>query len=80
MLTFILGVLYSPEALKAAQEEIDRVIGRERLPTFEDRDDLPYLAAVMKETLRWESVIPLGVPHRLTEDDVSLYFPSPCII
>ncbi|KAG8901703.1 hypothetical protein FRC00_005286, partial [Tulasnella sp. 408] len=38
---------------KKAQAEIDRVIGPSRLPTFEDQPNLPYLHAVMLETLRW---------------------------
>lgn len=36
-----------------AQEEIDRVVGKGRLPDFKDRDHLPVCTAIMKETLRW---------------------------
>lgn len=49
-----------PEVQQKAQEEIDRVVGQNRLPTFEDRDSLPYVFAVFKETLRWHNVAPLG--------------------
>jgi cytochrome P450 len=56
-------VLY-PDVQKRAQAEIDLVIGRNRLPTFEDRASLPYIEAVLRETLRWEPVIPLGNLHR----------------
>jgi hypothetical protein len=52
-------VLY-PDVQKRAQSEIDRVIGSDRLPTFEDRDQLPYIEAVVKEVLRWQPVAPLG--------------------
>jgi hypothetical protein len=38
---------------KKAQEEIDAVIGLERLPELTDRDNLPYVEAVMEETLRY---------------------------
>lgn len=31
-----------PEIQKKAQEELDRVVGRDRLPTVEDEKDLPY--------------------------------------
>jgi cytochrome P450 len=47
-----------PEALKKAQAEIDAVIGNERLPSFADRDQLPYTNALAKEVLRWNSVVP----------------------
>ena len=55
---------------KRAQGEIDRVIGRERLPGFSDRSRLPYVDAMCKELLRWRLVLPLGVAHATTEDDV----------
>lgn len=45
-------MLHNPEAMKKAQEELDRVIGTERLPDFEDADDLPYIDAIIKETTR----------------------------
>jgi hypothetical protein len=40
-----------PEAQKKAQEELDRVIGRHRLPTWEDEKDLPYVRSLIKEVL-----------------------------
>jgi cytochrome P450 len=58
--TFILGITCFPETLVAAQEELDRVIGTERLPTFEDEEKLPYIRAMVKETLRWRPVAVLG--------------------
>ena len=50
----------NPDVLKRAQEEVDRVVGNDRLPSFSDRDNLPYINAVVKETLRWETVAPTG--------------------
>ena len=44
-------VIY-PECQMRAQQEIDSVIGSERLPTFDDRASLPYVEAVMQESLR----------------------------
>jgi cytochrome P450 len=52
-------VLY-PDVQKRAQAKIDLVIGRDLLPTFEDRASLPYIDAVLRETLRWQPVGPLG--------------------
>ncbi|KAJ3745686.1 cytochrome P450 [Lentinula detonsa] len=61
-------ILY-PEAQRLAQEEIDRVVGPHRLPTFNDYEHLPYIRATIKEILRWRGVSPIGLPHRLSQDD-----------
>ncbi|KAJ6464016.1 cytochrome P450 [Mycena sanguinolenta] len=68
-LTFILAMLHAPHVQKIAQEELDRVVGTDRLVTYADQEALPYINAIVKESLRWELVIPLGVPHRVMEDD-----------
>ncbi|KAF8208101.1 cytochrome P450 [Mycena galopus ATCC 62051] len=68
-LTFILAMLHAPHIQKIAQEELDRVVGTDRLPTYADQEALPYINAIVKESLRWELVIPLGVPHRAMQDD-----------
>ena len=49
---FMLAMVLHPEAFKRAQEELDRVIGRSRLPDFEDRGSLPYLDCILSEVLR----------------------------
>ncbi|KAI0945930.1 hypothetical protein AcV7_010042 [Taiwanofungus camphoratus] len=67
--TFILAMVLHPEVYKRAQEEIDRVIGSERLPDFDDREALPYLECVIKEVLRWNCPVPLGLPHRVISND-----------
>lgn len=59
-----------PEVQKKAQQEIDRVVGPDRLPTMADRASLPYIEAVVKEVLRWHPVAPMALPHMSTEDDV----------
>ena len=58
-----------PEIQRRAQEEIDTVIGNDRLPSLSDRGSLPYTEAIVLELLRWQPVIPLGVPHRCSQDD-----------
>jgi len=40
-----------PEIQRKSQEELDRVVGRDRLPTIEDEKNLPYCQAVIKEVL-----------------------------
>lgn len=59
-----------PEVQFKAQEEIDRVVGNKRLPNVQDRTNLPYIDAIVKEILRWHPVAPIGVPHMTTEDDI----------
>jgi cytochrome P450 len=49
-----------PEVQKKAQAEIDAVVGNDRLPSFSDRSQLPYVEALAKEVLRWNVVAPLG--------------------
>ncbi|OBZ78535.1 O-methylsterigmatocystin oxidoreductase [Grifola frondosa] len=58
--TFVMAMVLYPNVLKKAREEIDRVIGNERLPDFTDRDSLPYLGCILKELYRWNSPLPLG--------------------
>ena len=58
-----------PEVQKIAQDEIDRVVGQNRLPTVADRANLPYVEATLKELLRWHPVAPLSLPHMSSEDD-----------
>ncbi|KAJ7162570.1 cytochrome P450 [Mycena crocata] len=67
---FFLAMALNPAVQAKAQREIDAVVGDDRLPTFADRDDCPYLDALVKEVLRWHSVVPTGVAHRATRDDV----------
>ncbi|KAJ6573863.1 cytochrome P450 [Mycena vulgaris] len=69
LLNFVLAMNLYPEVMRKAQREIDAVVGHDRLPTFEDKDSLPYIRAIIKETLRWRPVSPLAVPRRTTEDD-----------
>ena len=49
-----------PKAQAKAQEELDTVVGRGRLPSYEDRDKLVYLQALTMEMLRWYTVTPFG--------------------
>jgi len=50
-----------PGVQTKAQEEIDRVVGNDRLPVLADRDSLPYLSALQSEIYRWEPVVPTGL-------------------
>ena len=59
----------NPDIQRRAQEEVDRVVGTDRLPEFSDRDSLPFVHRIIKETLRFAPVAPVVV-HSLAEDDV----------
>ena len=51
-----------PDIQARAQAEIDSVVGADwrRLPSFEDRPNLPYINAIFLELLRWNPAVPLG--------------------
>ncbi|PPQ81709.1 hypothetical protein CVT25_013439 [Psilocybe cyanescens] len=67
--TFLYTMAVNPDVQKKAQSEIDRVIGSNRLPTFEDRGSLPYIEAIYREVMRLRPPLPLGGGHTVTEDD-----------
>lgn len=45
-------MIKNPEVQRLAQLEIEEVIGTDRLPTFDDMEDMPYVRAVCAEVLR----------------------------
>ncbi|KAL6602887.1 hypothetical protein ACP70R_043248 [Stipagrostis hirtigluma subsp. patula] len=64
-------LLRKPEVLAEATEELDRVVGRDRLVRDEDIPNLPYIEAIVKETMRLHPVTPMLSP-RLSREDVSI--------
>ena len=75
-------MLHHPEVLRKAQEEIDRVVGKHRLPTMADEQGLPYIRALQAEIIRWRPVVPLVQPHLASEvDEVNGYrIPSQSLV
>jgi len=67
--SFLLAMMLYPGSLRKAQEEIDKVLGPDRLPEFDDRKALPYTECVLQELYRWGCPAPTGLAHRLIEDD-----------
>ncbi|KAI0812768.1 cytochrome P450 [Irpex lacteus] len=65
----ILALLHSPAILQKAHAELDAVIGRGRVPCYEDKEKLPYIQTMARETLRWRPPAPLALPHATTQDD-----------
>jgi hypothetical protein len=65
----LVGILSrGQEVVKAAHEELDRVVGNSRTPTFDDEKNLPYIRAMVKEVNRWRFVNKFGTNHYATED------------
>ncbi|KAK4225232.1 Fumitremorgin C synthase [Podospora fimiseda] len=65
LMWFVLGCITDPGSgwMTKAQRDLDGVVGRKRLPSFEDRSKLPYIGAVVEELLRWRPAGAAGVPH-----------------
>lgn len=60
-----------PDWVVRVRAQLDAVCGEnaERLPTYDDRDQLPLVTAATKEGFRWRPMAEIGVPHVLTQDD-----------
>ncbi|KAG1907691.1 cytochrome P450 [Suillus fuscotomentosus] len=80
--SIFLAMTLFPDVQKKAQAEIDAVVGTDRLPSFADRNSLPYIEALVKEALRWNVVTPTGIIHCASEDDIhdGYYIPKGSLI
>ncbi|KAJ7319205.1 hypothetical protein OS493_036368 [Desmophyllum pertusum] len=63
----LLYLIYNPEVQQKLHQELDEVIGPDRLPELGDKEKLPYLEATITETLRISSISPIPV-HKTTVD------------
>ncbi|KAK9129060.1 hypothetical protein Syun_017857 [Stephania yunnanensis] len=57
-------VIRNPRTQEKAQEELDRVVGLDRVMTENDFSNLPYLQCVAKEALRMHPPTPMMLPHK----------------
>ncbi|KAK1235347.1 hypothetical protein PQX77_001436 [Marasmius sp. AFHP31] len=69
LLSFILMMVLYPEVQDRAHAEIDAVTEGSRLPNFSDQPDLPFIGAILAETLRCYPPSPLGLAHASVDDD-----------
>ena len=56
----MLAMMLNPDKQAKAQQEMDTILGPHVLPVIADRERLPYLEALIKETMRWHPMLPLG--------------------
>ncbi|XP_044515039.1 cytochrome P450 1A2 [Gracilinanus agilis] len=62
----LMYLVTKPKVQKKIQEELDRVIGRDRWPLLSDRPQLPFLEAFILEIFRHTSFVPFTIPHSTT--------------
>uniref|UniRef100_H9GAZ5 Uncharacterized protein n=1 Tax=Anolis carolinensis TaxID=28377 RepID=H9GAZ5_ANOCA len=70
-ITLIYGFLFLlkyPHVQEKVHKEIDRVVGQGRMPTVKDRNQMPYTTAVLNEIQRLADVVPMNLPHFVTQD------------
>lgn len=68
---FILYMAKYPDEQRRVQQQIDEVVPRDTLPSYEHKHKLPLVEATVHEVLRKSSLISLGV-HHATQNDVHL--------
>lgn len=67
--TFLFEIcIKNPEVKKKIQCEIDEVVGQGRLPHLDDRANMPYTEACLRELMRYETLAPSSLPHRALHD------------
>ena len=60
---FILSMMTHPDVQKKAQAYIDAVVGDGRMPTFTDRPQLTYIDGILKEIMRYLSIVSFDHSH-----------------
>ncbi|KAJ7275075.1 cytochrome P450 [Mycena rebaudengoi] len=66
----VMAAAVFPEAQRKVQEQLDRVVGLGRVPTFTDEADLVQVTAFYLESFRWRPVSAGGFAHRATKEIV----------
>ena len=66
---FLVAMALYPDIQLKAQNILHNVVGDNRLPEHKDLENIPYIRAILLETLRWKPVAPFGFPHIVSADD-----------
>uniref|UniRef100_A0A6M2DMS5 Putative cytochrome n=1 Tax=Xenopsylla cheopis TaxID=163159 RepID=A0A6M2DMS5_XENCH len=61
-------LMYRRDVQEKIHDEIERVVGRGRLPNLDDRPHMPYTEACLREVMRLETLVPMNLPHRSQTD------------
>ncbi|KAF8168805.1 cytochrome P450 [Mycena galopus ATCC 62051] len=79
---FVLYMVLNPEVQKKGHAALDAHTSRKYLPDFSDYHSLPYVDALVCEVFRLSAVVPLGVPHFTSTDDVykGMFIPKDTIV
>ncbi|EXJ70144.1 uncharacterized protein A1O5_06212 [Cladophialophora psammophila CBS 110553] len=74
----IMALALHPHVVEKAHAELDRVVGKNRLPNKDDEQNLPYIRAIIKEIMRWRPFSNQGFYHATTKEDwyESYYIPA----
>ncbi|XP_006096650.1 cytochrome P450 2U1 [Myotis lucifugus] len=70
LLWCLLYMSLNPDIQEKVHEEIERVIGADRVPSFTDKAQMPYTEATIMEVQRLTMVVPLSIPHMTSEKTV----------
>jgi len=71
LLTFLFLMMEYPEWQRKLQAEVDQVVGKDRMPSYEDIPNLPTVRAIVKEGVRYSSIVAeMGISHCLSTDDI----------
>lgn len=65
--SFLEAMMLFPEVQAKARQEIEAHVG-DRMPVYEDLEQIPYVRCLMKEVWRWRPPVALGHPHTTTQE------------
>lgn len=66
-----------PVIMKKVQNEIDNIVGQGRLPTLDDRINMPYTEATIREAMRYHTLLPSGIVHTCMDNTEFMGFDIP---
>ncbi|KAH8880599.1 cytochrome P450 [Thozetella sp. PMI_491] len=82
LMLLVLYLMQHKDIQRKAHEEIDHVLGGNRLPEWDDIPQLTYMNRILQETYRMNPLSPLGIPHASIADDVyeGMFIPKGTIV